>query len=193
MKVFDLGATYPQPEAKITLTEQNCTLAANFDTTGVVLAVSVYGEKDGKVLNRIDLLDVKKYEDGRFDSWTLEHIEKIRLLKFSSNGSYILASTYASCIYVLDAFEGKLICKFDGFKNEIATVLEASFTPDSKYVLGGSEDGTIYVWDVESASEVVKLEGHIKPSKCIKFNPHYLCLASACQNVLLWIPKLGLM
>lgn len=47
-------------------------MAANFDSTGVVLAVSVFLKGDsengeGKNKQRIDLYDVKVYDEGRFD------------------------------------------------------------------------------------------------------------------------------
>jgi COMPASS component SWD2 len=191
LKVFDLSSETSSPEAELSVGETGYNLCANFDITGVVLAVSVFKKENEKSMNRIDLYDVKKYheEECRFDSWRLDQIPEIVMIKFSNSGAYILICTVQSKIIVLDAFEGKLIAEFGGFANINGKLLEASFTPDSIYIIGGSEDGTVNVWDIEKRIEVCKLEGHIKPSKHVKFNPYHVMMASACQNVLFWIPK----
>lgn len=189
LKIFDLGSDHSKPIAKLDLTEQSCSLAANFDSSGVVLAVSVYQEQDNKRQHRIDLFDVKKYDEGRFDSWRIDSVEKINILKFSSNGSYILATTSGGSIVILDAFNGERKKVFKGFSNELGSKIEASFSPDSRYVISGSEDGCIHVWDVELGNQVVKLEGHVKSCLNVKFSSHFVVMASACQNVVLWIPK----
>jgi len=82
--------------------------------------------------------------------------------------------------------------------------IEASFTPDSKYVvsgifqffqsvskvfLPGSEDGAVIAWNIESGQEVARLEGHLKPSMNVKFNPSHVLMASGCKNLILWLPK----
>lgn len=111
------------------------------------------------------------------------------MIKFSNNGTYMLLTTVQAKVIILDALEGSMIHEFGGFLNSTGSILEASFTPDSKMLLGGSEDGTIHVWDIEKRLEVGKLEGHIKPSRHVKFSPTHVMMASACQNVLFWIPK----
>jgi COMPASS component SWD2 len=87
-----------------------------------------------------------KYEcEGEFE-WT--H------LKFSPNGKMILISTNTSLILLVDAFSGVLlhtftvrrlnfricstsICFFQGHQNTKNIPLEASFSPDSKYIFCG--------------------------------------------------------
>lgn len=191
LKVFNLGSEYASPEAELTVSEPGYTFCANFDITGVVLAVSVFKKDGDKSFNRIDLYDVKKFneEDSRFDHWRIDHVPEITQIKFSNSGEYMLVGTVQSKIILLDAFEGKLLAEFGGFINQTGGYLEASFTPDSKSIVGGSEDGTIFLWDIEKRIEICKLEGHIKPSRHVKFSPTHVMMASACQNVLFWIPK----
>ena len=74
LKVFNLSEDHESPIALLDMKDENCQMAANFDSTGVVLAVSVFskgGTEGGSDKNRqrIDLYDVKKYDEGRFDSW----------------------------------------------------------------------------------------------------------------------------
>lgn len=191
LKVFDLGSEFSSPEAELTLGEPGYNLTANFDITGVVLAVSVFKKEAEKGLNRIDLYDVKKFQEDecRFASWRVDHIPEILMIKFSNSESYMLLATVQNKVIVLDAFKGELVAEFSGFVNQSHSLLEASFTPDSRFVLGGSDDGTVFIWDIEKRMEVAKLEGHIKPSKHVKFSPTHAMMATACQNVLFWIPK----
>lgn len=191
LKVFNLAADHAAPEAELTVAEAGYSFCANFDITGVVLAVSVFKREADKSFNRIDLYDVKKFseEDCRFDNWRLDHVPEITQIKFSNSGEFMLVGTVAAKVILLDAYEGKLIAEFGGFVNQTGGYLEAAFTPDSKSIVGGSEDGTIFLWDIEKRLEVAKLEGHIKPSRHVKFSPTHVMMASACQNVLFWIPK----
>lgn len=53
----------------------------------------------------------------------------------------------------------------------------------------GSEDGAVVAWNLENGQEVAKLEGHLKPSTSVKFNPQHILLASACKNLILWLPR----
>jgi COMPASS component SWD2 len=191
LKIFDLASEFSSPEAEMTIGEPGYSLSASFDTTGVALAVSIYKKEEDRALNRIDLYDVTniKSEDCRFDSWRVDNIPQIVQIKFSNSEEYMLLGTVTNKVFVLNAFDGKLLAEFGGFVNQTGGLLEVSFTPDSKFIVGGSEDGTILVWDIEKRIEVCKLEGHIKPSRHIKFSPTFVMMASACQNVLFWIPK----
>jgi len=107
LQVWDLSAVDMEPLAIFNIREDqklddkfNINLAANFDTTGVVLAIAIFIEETSDVenkvastSNRIDLFDVEKFEEGRFGSWKLDSYGRITSLKFSNNGYYILTST----------------------------------------------------------------------------------------------------
>ena len=143
LKVFDLGAHDQEPSAVFDVRADqklpegtSIDVVGNFDSTGVVLAISIYIEEPqtgGKVStsNRVDLFDVKKYEEGRFDSWKLDNFARLTMIKFSGNGYYILAATIKGELLVLDAFEGSLIRKF---ATGSTCKVEPTFTPDSKFV-----------------------------------------------------------
>ena len=132
-------------------------------------------------------------------------------LSFSSNGKYILVGTSGDAHYVLDAFEGHLLAKLDGHvgleRVRMGAVLgvnptkgisgeEVCWTPDSKYIVGGSLDGKILVWDVQNLPErahepidlsrpplllqpVCTLDGHSGPSRCVRMNPRHALMATA--------------
>lgn len=71
----------------------------------------------------------------------------------------MLLATSDNSIIMLDAFEGNELYKFTSFLNE-SSIIECSFTPDSKFILSGSENGTVHVWNTEG-KEVAKLNSHV--------------------------------
>ncbi|XP_057560752.1 WD repeat-containing protein 82 isoform X2 [Hippopotamus amphibius kiboko] len=58
-------------------------------------------------------------------------------LKFSNDGKLILISTNGSFIRLIDAFKGVVMHTFGGYANSKAVTLEASFTPDSQFIMIG--------------------------------------------------------
>jgi COMPASS component SWD2 len=73
--------------------------------------------------------------------------------------------------------------------NETGIPIEVGFTPDSKYVISGSENRKILIWNIETGKELQMMEFHPKPVTCIKFSHVYCMMISACQNIVVWIPE----
>jgi COMPASS component SWD2 len=71
-------------------------------------------------------------EGGPAVSWTK--------LSFSNDGKYLLVSTNGNVLHVLDAMDAKLVHELKGHVNNLNLDLEASFTPDAKYITGGFVD-----------------------------------------------------
>lgn len=83
----------------------------------------------------------------------------------------------------------EILIFFPGFANTEKIPLEASFTPDSKFVLSGSSDGFVHFWSTEDYLKVTKLRTiHQKPIKFVKFNPKYMMFASCCSQTAFWLP-----
>jgi len=185
-----------------------------YDSTGIVFAVAVNN------YHRILLYDQANYDKAPFLVIELEDPSLLRVtypprpiyitsMSFSSNGKYLLIGCSGNAHYVLDAFHGSIIAKLEGHiglerKNMGAPQIieptkgisgeEVSWTPDSKYVLGGSLDGRVFIWDLQnlpnrSESErksppirvapLIALEGHPGPSRCVKFNPRFAMMCTA--------------
>jgi len=72
---------------------------------------------------------------------------------------------------------------------ELGASVESGFTPDSKYVVSGSEGRKILFWNIETGKEIQLLEFHPKTINCVKFSWTYVLLVSACQNLVIWIPE----
>ena len=61
-----------------------------------------------------------------------------------------------------------------------------------QFVLSGSTDGRVHVWDAESGYKVCVLNGgHVGPVQCVQFNPSFMMMASACTHLNMWLPNLN--
>ncbi|KAG2357418.1 WD40-repeat-containing domain protein [Suillus spraguei] len=141
-----------------------------YDSSGLVFAVGV------NHYSRILLYDQANYDKDPFLTITLEDPTLALVsypprpiymtsLSFSSNAKYILVGCSGDAHYILDAFEGHLLAKLEGHVGLERRRMDApqtidpskgnsgeevSWTPDSKYVVSGSLNGKIVIWDVQN-------------------------------------------
>lgn len=80
---------------------------------------------------------MKECEGGPFRDWSLDKYSEIKIMKFSSDGDLLLIATTDNMIVLLDAYHGTEKYKFTSFLNE-SSIIECSFTPDTKYIVSGS-------------------------------------------------------
>ena len=188
---------------------------AAYDANGIIFAVAL------NTYQRINLYDTKNFDKEPFLHIILEDPSLNRIsfpprkpvmtsLAFSANGKYLLVGTAGDAHYVLDAFEGTLLYKLEGFigleRGKTGTHVgmvpgrgisgsEVSWTPDSKFICGGSQDGRVHVWDLSDPETLpspsppgtdpavlkpaFSLEGHHSASRCVRFNPRFMMLVTA--------------
>ncbi|XP_068599103.1 twinfilin-2-like [Brachionichthys hirsutus] len=152
----------------------------SFDPEGLIFAAGVESQA-------IKLYDLRGFEKGPFTSFETRFSRLCDWtgLKFSNDGKQILISTNGGVIRILNAFNGSVLHTFSGYNNSKGIPLEACFTPDSQFVMIGSEDGRVHVWSTESGMKVAVLDGkHPGPINTLQFNPRYMTFASACSNML---------
>ncbi|XP_077429524.1 WD repeat-containing protein 82-like [Vanacampus margaritifer] len=157
----------------------------SFDPDGLIFAAGVDSQS-------IKLYDVRAFAKGPFKSFELRlnRICDWTGLKFSDDGKQILISTNGGIICILNSFTGDTMHKFSGYNNNKGLKLEACFTPDSQFVMIGSEDGRVHVWSIENEMKVAVLDGkHPGPISAIQFNPKYMTFATACKNMTFWLPS----
>ena len=178
-----------QPHAVAKLPIGACPAVA-FDPKGVVFGVAYASARCGTV---VKLYDAKQYQQGPFIEFALSGPKRSwpTCFKFSTDGEYFLLTTadVNPVINVYDAYKGAKHRDFSGHRNDGSTAIEASFSPDSRYLATGSHDGSVLIWDI--ASEKLLLESknvHALPVTSVMWNPVYASIASACQKVALWIP-----
>ncbi|XP_061147427.1 uncharacterized protein LOC133162319 isoform X4 [Syngnathus typhle] len=151
----------------------------SYDPEGVIFGAGV----DSK---SIKLYDVRAFAKGPFKSFEATLNRHWTGLKFSNDGKLILISTNGGMIGILNAFTGDVIHIFSGYNNSTGLNLEACFTPDSHFVMIGSEDGRVHVWSTENGMKVAVLDGkHPGPISVVQFNPLYMTFATACTHMLM--------
>lgn len=110
----------------------------------------------------------------------------IQQIQFSNDGRWFLGYNETSTVLVLDAFSGAKQCeiKTDGNGRSMAC-----FSGDSKYVAVGNEaNNSIIIADVKTGEMISELKGQPRVPEIILWNMEYAVIASACQNLLLWVP-----
>jgi len=159
---------------------------AAFDPEGLIFAVGINSES-------VKLYDLRSFDKGPFSSFKFPSVERDvewTGLKFSPDGKTILVSTNGSMIKLIDAFSGSCLQTFTGHINSKQIPLEASFSPDSQFVISGSTDGRVHIWNAENGTKVCVLNGdHTGPVQCVQFNPKYMMMASSCKNMAFWLPS----
>ncbi|KDQ15883.1 hypothetical protein BOTBODRAFT_157653 [Botryobasidium botryosum FD-172 SS1] len=194
------------------------TPVVTYDCTGLIFAVGL------NAYQRILLYDTKNYDKEPFLTIHLDdnslkresyppRVPVMTSLSFSTNGRWLLVGTAGNGHYILDSFEGGLLAKLEGFEGlergktgeKVGVVPvrgisgeEVSWTPDSKYVVGGSYNGKVHFWDIGAAEPLAptregqdpkkvlpafSLDGHPGPSRCVKFNPRFAMICSAGQEL----------
>jgi COMPASS component SWD2 len=94
-------------------------------------------------------------------------------------------------IKLIDSYNGATLQSFTGHLNSKNLPLEASFSPDSQFVISGSTDGRIHIWNAENGQKVCVLNGdHKSAVQCVLFNPKYMMMASACSSMSFWLPNI---
>ncbi|XP_023343366.1 WD repeat-containing protein 82-like isoform X2 [Eurytemora carolleeae] len=159
---------------------------AAFDPDGLIFAAGVNSE-------HVKLYDLRSFDKGPFASFKPEAKSKEcewTGLKFSPDGKSILISTNGSDIKLIDSFQGNALQTLNGHLNTKQLPLEASFSPDSQFIISGSTDGRIHIWNTENGQKVCSLNGdHKNPVQCVQFSPRHMMMASACQMMCLWLPS----
>lgn len=161
-----------------------------YDPKGLIFGIA-YNAPNLKTL--VKLYDARNYDDGPFLEFPLDNLTDSlpNCLKFSSDGEYFLLSNAEANakVSVFDAYKGACFRSFTGHRNDSGIPLEASFSPNSSFVSTGSDDGSIYIWDLQTEKLLLeKKSAHPSPSTCTIWNPVYAVFASACQNVAFWLP-----
>lgn len=162
---------------------------ASYDPEGLIFAAGIDAEY-------VKLYDLRSFDRGPFSTFRMpsERGTDLSSIAFSPDGKNLLVSSTNGVLRVVDAFSGQIIQTFTGIiteKTERGLHLGCCFSPDSNYVLAGSQDGHLHVWSVEGGNKVAVLEGnHPNPVQCVAFNPKFMMIASACTNSAFWIPNL---
>lgn len=157
---------------------------AAFDPEGLIFAAGINSET-------VKLYDLRSFDKGPFDTFNLVAETNVEWtgMKFTPDGRNILITTNGNFMRLIDAFCGNISHTLTGHENEKNETLNATFSPDSKYIFCGSSDDTILCWSRDSGRIVERLKAdHTGTIENVMFNPKFFMLASACSQLKFWIP-----
>ncbi|RLN97014.1 hypothetical protein BBJ28_00021380 [Nothophytophthora sp. Chile5] len=78
--------------------------------------------------------------------------------------------------------EQRPLQRFKGHQNTAKNVVRASFGPRESFVLGGSEDGYVYVWEVATGKLLERLAGHRGVTYNARWHEKQALLASSSHD-----------
>lgn len=197
-------------QGKLALSPDSSALAA-FDPQGLVFAVATQSRY-------LRLYDARNWDRGAFAVFELTGPQASSSgtwsgLQFSPDGKEILVTTSlspqagASCpvAYLIDSFDGNIKSVLEQPSQQAVssgiryTTPEFTFTPDSRFILGGRSDGAVSVWAREKATNsnldvphlpiVEAIEGVSKtaPIRDVAFNPKFALMATAGESTCFYI------
>lgn len=140
----------------------------------------------------------------------------VSFVKFSPNGKYILAATLDNTLKLWDYSKGKCLKTYTGHKNEkycifanfsvtggkvtfqekihflvvVIQMFTEFFCLQFQWIVSGSEDNMVYIWNLQSKEVVQRLQGHTDVVLCTACHPTENIIASAAlendKTIKLW-------
>lgn len=88
---------------------------------------------------------------------------------------------------------GKCLKTYTGHKNQKFCVFSTFSVTNGKYIVSGSEDHCVYLWDLQARNVVQKLEGHADTVLTVACHPTENKIASGAldldQTVKIWVQE----
>ncbi|RKP12158.1 WD40-repeat-containing domain protein [Piptocephalis cylindrospora] len=182
LRLWDLRS--PQCQGLIHLETPRSICA--WDARGTWFAV---GRDD---VREVRLFDMRSFDSGPFKTWGSLHAPDagpMSRLLLSPDGQNALVATEGNVHLLVDAVEGRVKRALNGHQSlgPMGCGEDVCFTPDGKFVLGGSATGEVHVWDVEEGrydgQSSFYLDAHKSPVHGVAFNPSYAVMATAASEV----------
>lgn len=123
-----------------------------------------YGTQSQDSVSRRSSMMIIRYGSSSLQVAYPDYVDVVVLssshVKFSPNSRYILATTHDSTIRLWNFQTSRCVKTYKGHINRTYCVFTCFSTTQGHHVVSGSEDGKVYVWDVQSREVVQVLEGH---------------------------------
>jgi COMPASS component SWD2 len=111
-------------------------------------------------------------------------------MRFSNDGALLMINTFDNLILIVDARTGEHLHNLRGFENPSRQPFTSCFSPDSRFVICGSQDGVVHVWNLKNSMKEFMLKNYATECfRTIEFNPQFMCMATIGERFHLWIEE----
>ncbi|XP_031373778.1 COMPASS-like H3K4 histone methylase component WDR5B isoform X1 [Punica granatum] len=159
---------------------------------------SVHFNRDGSLI-------VSGSHDGSCKIWDTQNgtllktliddkVPAVSFAKFSPNGKFILVATLNNTLQKLWNYStGKFLKIYLGHQNSSYCIMSTFSVTNGKYIVSGSEDHCVCIWDLQGKNMLQKLEGHKDTVICVTCHPTENKIASASldndRTVRVWVQE----
>eukprot|EP00730_Choanoeca_flexa_P019245 TRINITY_DN9394_c0_g1_i2.p1 TRINITY_DN9394_c0_g1~~TRINITY_DN9394_c0_g1_i2.p1 ORF type:complete len:306 (+),score=61.90 TRINITY_DN9394_c0_g1_i2:2-919(+) len=107
--------------------------------------------------------------------------DPVTSVTFSHDNNCLLVATLDDCIRLLDKDTGELLGQYQGHKNSEFKV-DACLSYNDALVASGSEDGSVFLWDLVDGKKRAELKEHPGVVCSLTFHPKKMCMLSASTD-----------
>ncbi|CAD8058635.1 unnamed protein product [Paramecium sonneborni] len=164
------------------------------DYIGNSFGMAYVQKENGQSLNCVQLYQLRKFELGPYQIKQITGTPIIQF-KFSLDNQFLLCVCSDGQIVILDSYLLNTLFEIPGNTDRLN--VSVCFTPDSKFLITGSNSGILYIISIQNVNKtqtqtgqlIGKLQGHQRKCKLVLFNSKYCCLISTCRNLVVWTPN----
>lgn len=103
----------------------------------------------------VRLFDMRSYQQGPFASFSLIGPPYWNQVEFSPDGTLLALSSPSNMTVLLDAFSGDHRSTLEHANASFEYDVPIAFSPDGKFIVSGTDIGSLHVWDATSAGKGV--------------------------------------
>lgn len=104
--------------------------------------------------------------------------QPVNCISMSNDGNCILASCLDSSLRLLDRSTGEQLQEYKGHTCK-SFKMDCCLTNTDAHVASGSEDGSIFFWDLVDASVVSKIKAHSSVVTSVSYHPKDNCMITS--------------
>lgn len=109
-------------------------------------------------------------------------LREVTSVETNTAGTLLLTGSKNNSNRLFDMRSSKPVRRFKGHQNTSKNFIRSAFGPREAQIIGGSEDGFMYIWDVDSSEVVSKLGPARGPVYCARWNARQNILATCSHD-----------